>query len=361
MRRKDHQAIKYLALLLVFLSSCVKDEPTPTDVAPPANLNTQNVYIVCEGSFGNGNSLLGLYRPEVDSVYNDVYGTANNGEQLGDVFQSMTEIGNNYFLCINNSDKIVVIDRESWQSVGTINVSKPRYIEKVSDTKAYVTSLYTNKITIINPQTMQVTGSITMPGKNPEAILKHGNTVLVALWDSAVSKLYQVNPANDFVSPVQDLAGRAPKEIVEDNMGNIWVLGGNIQQGKRATLTRIDGENFQKMAEFDFPANADPMRIVTNPAGNRLYFLGVNYSGTQSHNGVYTMRTIDTALPAQPLIPAQSLQYFWALGVDPYTGDLYVGDPKGFTQQGTVYIYNSDGDLRKSFKCGVGPGHFLFQ
>lgn len=346
---------------MVLLSSCVKDKPDPTDVAPPSNLNTQNVYIVCEGSFGNGNSLLGLYRPEVDSVYTDVYGTVNNGDQLGDVFQSMTEIGDNYFLCINNSDKIVVINRDSWQFVATINVTKPRYIEKVSDNKAYVTSLYSNKITIINPQTFQVTGNITMPGKNPEGILKHGNTVLVALWDSAVSKLYQINPGNDFVSPVQNLAGRAPKEIIEDDLGHIWVLAGNVQQGKKATLTKIDGESFQQMATFDFPANADPMRLTTSPAGNRLYFLGVNYSGGLAFNGVYTMRTSDTSLPTQPLIPGQSLQYFWALGVDPYTGDLYVGDPKGFTQQGTVYIYNSDGDLKKQFLCGVGPGHFLFQ
>jgi YVTN family beta-propeller protein len=360
MCRENCKAIKYLAFIIVLLASCKKDKPGPTENAPPTNPATQNVYIICEGSFGNGNSWLSLYRPEVDSVYNNVYGIAND-EDLGDVFQSMTLIGENYFLCVNNSDKIVVINRDNWMRVGTIPVQKPRYIQEVSATKAYVTSLYSNKITIINPQTMQVTGTINMPGNNPEGILKMNNTVYVALWDTAVNQLYQINTTDDHVTPVQYLEGRAPKEIVADKQGMLWVLAGNIQQGKKASLTRIDAVNFQPMGGFVFPPNADPLRLNINAAGNKLYFLGVNYSGGEAFNGVYTMRITDTALPAQPIIQAQPLQYFWALGIDPYTEDIYVGDPKGFTQKGTVYIYNSEGEVKKNFNCGVGPGHFLFE
>jgi hypothetical protein len=160
---------------------------------------------------------------------------------------------------------------------------------------------------------------------------------------------------------VQYLRGRAPKEIIEDKQGHIWVLGGNIQQGSKATLTKLDGETFATIVGKDFPANADPMRLTTNAAGDKLYFLGVNYSGQQTYNGVFTMGINDTSLPAQPLIPAQQLQYFWALGIDPYSGDIYVGDPKGFTQQGTVHIFTPEGDFRKSFFCGVGPGRFVFE
>ena len=68
----------------------------------------------------------------------------------------------------------------------------------------------------------------------------------------------------------------------------------------------------------------------------------------------------DAALPAQPFVAAKQYQYFWALGVDPVTGNIYVGDPKGFVQKGSVYIYQQDATLIKTFSVGLGPGHFYF-
>ncbi len=68
----------------------------------------------------------------------------------------------------------------------------------------------------------------------------------------------------------------------------------------------------------------------------------------------------DAALPAQPFIAAKQLQYFWALGIDPATGNIYVGDPRGFIQKGTAYIYRPDGTPVNSFNVGLGPGHFYF-
>ncbi len=41
---------------------------------------------MCEGNFGNGDATLYLYKPEKDSVYGDLYKSANN-QPLGDVFQ----------------------------------------------------------------------------------------------------------------------------------------------------------------------------------------------------------------------------------------------------------------------------------
>lgn len=359
MAGENCKAIKYLFFLSIFLAACVKDKPTGPDTNPYVDPTAKNVYIVCEGSFGNGNSALSLYRPETDSVYEDVYHSANN-QSMGDVFQSMSEIDDRLFLCVNNSDKILVVNKDNWTLIGTIAVSKPRYIQVVSSTKAYVSSLYTNKVTIINPQTLQVTGTVTMPGNNPEGMLLHNGKVYVALWDTAVNKLYAINANTDHVSMIQTLQGAAPKEIVLDKYGKLWVLGGNIQKNKAASLTRIDPDNNQPIAGFTFPSTADPLRLVTNPAKDKLYFIEVNYSGGSSHNGIYQMDITDTQLPSTALIQAQPLQYFWALGIEPGSGDIYVGDPKGFTQKGSVSIYLPDGSLRKTFSCGVGPGQFYF-
>jgi DNA-binding beta-propeller fold protein YncE len=360
MCRENSKTINYLLVLLIFLASCVKDKPVkPGTNTPPVYTNAKNLYVVCEGSLGNGNSALTLYRPATDSVYDDVYFSAN-AQGMGDVFQSMTRIDNKLFLCVNNSDKILVVDRYTWKLLQTIPVSKPRYVVAINSTKAYVSSLYGNQLTIINPNSMEVTGTVTMPGQNPEGMLYYKEKLYVTLWDTGINKLYAVDPVTDLVSTVETLEGSAPKEVLADKEGKLWVLGGNIQKNKKATLTRIDPITRQKIAGYSFPTDADPLRLTLSSTGNQLYFIEVNYTGGNAYNGVYKMGVNDAALPTAALIQAQNLQYFWGLGIDPENGDIYVGDPKGFTQQGTVYIYSENGQLKKDFDCAVGPGHFYF-
>lgn len=86
----------------------------------------------------------------------------------------------------------------------------------------------------------------------------------------------------------------------------------------------------------------------------------MDYNGGTTNNGIYRMKIDDLLLPTQPFIPAQNFQYYWALNIQPGTGYIYVGDPKGFTQKGIVSIYRQDGTKVKDFRTGIGPGHFFF-
>jgi hypothetical protein len=66
------------------------------------------------------------------------------------------------------------------------------------------------------------------------------------------------------------------------------------------------------------------------------------------------------SLPDQLFVPAKALQYYWALGIDSMTNRIYVGDPKGFIQRGSVGVYAADGSWLKSFDVNLGPGYFYF-
>lgn len=342
-----------LAFLFFFIS-CKKE---PSTSAPP-DAKGRKVFVVCEGSLGNGNSSLGLYRPDVDSFYADVFRAANQ-TSLGDVFQSMTRIGSRYFLCINNSDKIIVIDTGTFQYSGTIPVPKPRYILPVSEDKAYVSALFGNQLHTINPKTLAYTGSIHLPAQNPEGMIYWQDQVVVCCWDTANQKLFMIHPETDQITGTHTLPGAAPQEAVADYQGNLWVLSGNAVKGKPAFLTRIhpSGNILQALA---FPEEADAMRPVMNPTRDTVYFIEVNYQGGTAHNGIYRMPVDAHALPQTPFLPAQAFQYFWGLDIAPGTGEIYVGDPKGFIQKGTVMIYQADGSLIRQFSTGVGPGHFYF-
>ncbi|MBA3827297.1 MAG: hypothetical protein H0X33_00015 [Taibaiella sp.] len=339
------------------MASCKKDNGAPCCTLP--STDSANVYVVCEGNLGNGDGSLYLYRPKKDSTYGDVYNIANK-KILGDVFQSMTRIGDNLFLCVNNSDKVVVINANNWQEVSTINIPKPRYILQVSSTKAYVSTLFSEKIYVINPQTFSITGSISLPYQNPEKLLLHKNVAYACTWDTACNHLYTIDINTDKVTDSIQLTGKAPQEILLDKEQKLWILSGNAPEGKVATIDRYDPDAKKMLASYAFSPSADPLRPVFNNTADTMYFIEANYNGGIENNGIYRMGIKEASLPATPFIAAHAFQYFWALGIDPVTGYIYVGDPKGFTQKGSVTIYRPDATTITHFASGIGPGHFYF-
>ncbi len=359
MGRTRYKALGLAIVSSIWLAACVKDKPaTPT--TDGANTATHKVYVVCEGSLGNGNSSLGLYDMATEKVYDDVYKAANSME-LGDVFQSITEIDGRLFLCINNSDKILIIDKNDHTLLSTLAIPKPRYILPISSTKAYVSTLFSNKVYIINPQTLTQTGLIEAPALNPEGMLMHNGSAYVCCWDTASDKVFKINPATDKIEQEITVAGRAPQEILEDKDHNLWVLSGNQHKRKTSVLTCIDGTNDLRIKSYLFADKADPIKPVFNTEKDALYFIEVNYNGSTEHNGIFKMQIYDDALPQQPLIPAKEYQYYWALGIEPASEYIYVGDPKGFVQKGTVSVYDANGTFVKQWNTGAGPGHFYFQ
>ena len=114
------------------------------------------------------------------------------------------------------------------------------------------------------------------------------------------------------------------------------------------------------LKELKFGAGQDPIKPVLNSAKDTLYFIGINYSGGTGYNGIFKMHVNSNTLPAAPFIAAKTLQYFWALGIDPQTDDIYVGDPKGFIQKGSVGVYSPSGDLKRTFEVGIGPNRVYF-
>jgi len=318
-----------------------------------------NVYVVCEGSFMNGNATLFDYQPATDSVFGDLYSSANS-QALGDVFQSMTKIGTQFFLCINNSDKVVIVNADNRVLSGIINIPKPRYVLPINTTKAYVSSEYSKNVYIINTQTLAVTDTIKFPFQNTEGMCLYGNYAFVCTWDTACNVIYKVDVTTDRIVQTIKISGYAPQEAVLDKEGMLWVLSGQQPKGWTAALTRIDPSSGDVLVAYPFNADADAIKPVFNNTKDTLYFIEADYNGGTVNNGIYRMGIHDATLPTTAFVAAKQLQYFYALGIDPLTGYIYVGDPKGFVQKGSVYIYGQDGLQLKGFNVGIGPGHFYF-
>lgn len=358
MHRQIFQNIISLLCLGFVFFSCKKDKPNAVNTSLPKD-SSAKVLIVCEGSLGNGNATLSVYQALKDSLFNDVYKNAN-GQDLGDVFQSINKINNQYFLCINNSDKIVVLDANNWKQKANINILKPRYILDIGNNKAYVGSLFNNKIYVLNTQTYTIEKEIIMPYQNTEGMILKNGIAYACCWDTACNKLYAINVITHSISDSIVLKGNAPQSMVIDKENQLWVMGGNVYKNKNAHLNRIDLST-QKVSQFFlFDKGVEALKPTLNLKADTLYFLEVNYGGSAPHNGVYRMSVSDKKLPSTAFIPCQTNQYFWALGINPNDGHLYIGDPKGFVQKSSVYIYNQQAQLKSQFNVGLGVGSFYF-
>ena len=76
------------------------DQPTPFE---------GGVWVLCEGSFGSGNSSLWHYNPTTQAVTADVFHLVNDA-MLGDVGQSMYLYNSTLYVVVNNSGVVYAID-----------------------------------------------------------------------------------------------------------------------------------------------------------------------------------------------------------------------------------------------------------
>jgi hypothetical protein len=343
--------ILYISLLLLLLISCSKNELGPQCLSCKDDFNnTSNtdVLIINEGAFGNSNGSITLYRPSNDSVSQNIFQQANNIPVLGDVIQSITQYNNKGYIVVNNSNKVEVVDINSFNSLATITgFNSPRYLLPVSGSKAYITDLYSNSIQIVNLNSNIVTGNISVNGWTEELIM-YNDTVYVC--DVTNNKLLIVNPVNDVLIDSVSV-GENPTSIVKDKNNKIWILCNGGINSSNPELIKFNPSNRTIEQTFIFPnISQSPGNLRINITGDVLYYL---------NDGVYQFNISDGTLPNSPFISSNGNIYY-GLGIDPFNNDVYVADAIDYIQNGIAFRFNATGDLIHQFNTGIIPNGFVF-
>ena len=319
------------------------------------------LLIACEGNFQYGNATLSYYDPATATVQNEVFFRAN-GMKLGDVAQSMTLHSGRVWIVVNNSHVVFAIDPDTFRETGRIeNFTSPRYIHFVSDTKAYVTQLWDNRIAIVNPQRYEITGYIEVPGMSAssgstEQMVQLGDYVYCNCW-SYQNTILKIDTRTDRV--VDRLTvGIQPRNIAADNDVRLWVLTdgnfyGNPLGQERPALTCINTGTFSIERTFRLNINDAPTSLATNAAADTIYWI---------NGGVWRMNVADAYLPDTPFLPAPTDGgRYYSLSVSPYDSDLYVADALDYQQKAPVYRYSPQGRLKDTFTTGITPGAFCWK
>ena len=336
--------------VVLLLLSCTRLSELPQDNLNPLLPNGAGLFLINEGNFRLGNGSLSFYSYDSAKIYNNIFSKVNN-RILGDVPNSMKTYGDFLYIIVNNSGKIEIVNKNTMKSVKTITgLISPRNIAFVDTRKAYVTSMYSDSITIIDLNSNSISGYINIR-RTSEAIEVAGQKAFVAEWFGG-KEVMVINTVNNKVIDSTEV-GMEPESMVLDRNNTLWVLcNGGWERTNYAELIGLNTLSSNVQKRFIFPTRlASPSCLQINGKGDTLYYL---------ENGVKYFPVNARELPSVPLISEED-HIFYKLGIDPVNSDIFITDAVDYQQKGFLLHYKHDGTFISQYQASILPGLMCFK
>lgn len=317
------------------------------------------IFVVHEGSFFGGNASISFVTNDLSNTNNSIF-TEVNDRPLGDTAQSIAFSENLAFIVVNNSQKIEVVNRYTFESVATIggptedDFLNPRYMA-IANGKGYVTNWGdgTNPdddfIAVLNLESFTVESKMPV-AEGPEWIVSKGDTIYVAHQGGFNQNniLSVIDATLNTVKTTITVADRPNSmHLVEDNLfvlsgGNpAWT--GNETSGQLDIINTLDNT---VTSTLSFETTQHPNYLSVD--GNMLYYL--------LDGAVYAMSSSATELPTAPEFTGVS---FYDMTV--HNGKLYGVDAKDFASNGSLEVYDlSTNTQQASLEVNIVPGAVYF-
>ena len=345
----NHKLVQFAILLLLGVTTLMGCKPDPDpDPEPTPDPYGAGVYVVNEGGFQQGNGTISYYEPTAKTLENGIF-QAVNGVPLGDIVQSLTFYEDKAFIAVNNSNLVYAVNAGTMEYIMEIGVSSPRFLLPVGNGKGYMTTLFASEVRVMDLDAVSSPNGIQSDAWTEDLHLKNGK---VFITKTGGSEVLVVDPNTDQITN-QIVLNKEPNSIAEDKNGKLWVLCSGGYQDTVPGLYQIDAQTETVEASFVWTSNlASPGKLTMNPGQDTLYWLD---------DGVWRMPISASTLPGSAWIP-QNGSFFYGLGVDPGSGEVYVSDAVDFSGNGWVYRYSPLSTMIiDSFQVGVSPNGFVFQ
>lgn len=334
-------------------------DPEP-DPDPTPNPNKLRAIVVNEGQFGYGTASITTLT-HGKAVEQDVFRRINN-RPLGDVAQSMTRIGNRYYVPLNNSKKVEVFEVGSYKSVETMTIDLdviPMYVQHLGGDSIAVTDQKNNSklmiMDIAHGTNRKFVRRFIDLGVRSFQMCLTDNKLFVGGDRMMVFDLNNLTKSG--MRHIQNKHGDGFalcdfSKIVKDNRGFIWVLNPNC-------LYCIDPVTEKTVEEIDlsgFNVNSWTGCIDVSPDGGTIYF---NVS-----RNVYSVDILSPTRPSKPIISPnindERTVYNMAVSKE---NTVFMCDVLyGSLSRALIYEYNpSNGELLQQFKAGIFPHYVYFE
>ncbi|GAA4322270.1 hypothetical protein GCM10023115_50270 [Pontixanthobacter gangjinensis] len=317
------------------------------------------IFVLNEGNFGSANASVSFINMNEGQNKAQVFNSIN-GYSLGDTAQSIEMHESMALIVVNVSNKIEVVNRYTFQSLGSIqsNLDNPRFAEVVGE-RIFVTNwgdgmdAEDDFVSVFNLSDLSFIDSIPV-SEGPEKIIASGEKLFVAhkggfSFNNIVS---QIN-AESLIVETEIEVGDVPVSIVLDG-NDLWVLSsGKPSYADNETagqLSKIDVITNEVTESYEYP-QSDMHPANLKLSGNKAYFT--------IDKAVFEL-TPGEELPATSKFEMEEVEVLY--GFEIYQNMIYVASPHlDFTGDGSLYIYDlSEGRLIEKFTTGINPNGIYF-
>ncbi|WP_300670796.1 hypothetical protein [Soonwooa sp.] len=341
------------AASLLFMTAC-KDDNNEAIVSKGAYEG--GILVSVEGGFNKNQAEVSYITSDLASMSENIFAANNNKQVLGDVLQTIGFKDDKAYLVVNNSNKVEVVNRYSFQKLTTFQVEQPRAIAFNGNNTYITTNDFFGKyaLNVFNAATNASVKTISFD-RYAEKVVSVGNYVVVQTDGSTyeMTPPYGEIPSGHTITTVNAGTNAIEKTITLTDDGIIRdMISANgyayvLSSGKTDSyIYEIDAATGSfKSSKLTGVANADNLRF----AGGNLYFM-------DGSRGVYTKATASTAAPTKMFTyPATTDLYPYAFDV--IDGKIYIADVN-FNSSSKVMVYSMTGSLLKSFNMGNGVNGF---
>lgn len=347
---------KYLALIvvgMVLTFSCSNDDDTAQP--EPQGAYENGILIANQGNFGQGNGSISFVSNDFSYSEHKVFSNVN-GKPIGDVAQDISFYGDLAYIIVNNSQKIEVVNRYTFESVATIDsgLHNPRYMA-ISNGKGYVTNWGDGNnpaddfVAILNLETNLVSATIAVE-EGPEQIISNGNTLYVAHAGgySQNNIVSVINSSTDAVTTTITV-GDVPNSMVVDGQGVLYVLSAGIpawtENETGGQLDIINTSSNTVTSTIDFQVDQHPAHLSFDQAF--YYYMG---------GEVYKLEAGSIEVPTESVIQGVNFNFMTVKD-----GVLYGADAKDYVSNGVLASYDLTTFAKKhSVEVGLIPGGIYF-
>lgn len=369
-----------ISLLFILIASCDRVPALPSFEGE--NGNSAKMIIVNEGLFTTNTAALSVIYQD-GKTYFDVFRWVNN-RPLGDVAQSVTEINGYYFVAVNNSRRVEILDKKTFKSVGCIRYREsgsPRFITPLSDSTAMVSDLYGQLVTIRTKPPYKELEYIKLPLKSTSiekmvtveekvfaAYLNRG----IAIFDCDNYSIRNMRLMEDVV--VGEITKTCKMQVDANNLLWVFTTPRLVKDQKSLTLNCIDPILEKVIKKIEVPYVTDNIRqndivgmpnynrVDMNPTKTKIYFnlMIATKDGTKD-DAVQTVFTLDiNTLKIEKYMELPGVSMMYGMGVSP-DGEVCICDCMDYTaQRGYVRVFSPKTLDVKSYKVGVYPRMIIF-
>lgn len=354
----NYKHLLFLFSIVFLLNSCEDDTDCCPMPEPEADFAT-GTFVLNEGNFGSANTSVSYLNENTGELQNQIFKNIN-GFDLGDTAQSIEMHEDLAIIVVNVSNKIEIVNRYTFESLGTINANlqNPRFAEVVGE-DIYVTNWGDGSnpdddfVAVFSLDDYAFIKSISV-AEGPEKIISAQNSIYVAhkggfSFNNIISV---IDPAAKLVTAEIEV-GDLPNSMVVSG-SDLWVLSsGKPSYADAETageLTKINMNTNEVVESVEFPDNSlHPENL--NLVGTDAYFT----IGKSLYN-----YTPGGTLPSSAEFSFEEVAVLY--GFEIHNDKIYIASPNAdFTGDGSLYIYDlNDGSLLEQYTTGINPNGIYF-